>query len=86
MCDVNFPAKVKTNIPPKVKIVLHLLTLILTSANSKNFQIIKSSSEIGISVSPPHIRASLLQLKSGLIRGMASLEGENVVVFHSQFI
>ena len=35
--DVNLPAKVETNIPPKVKMVLHLLTLILTSANSKTF-------------------------------------------------
>ena len=33
-------------------------------------------------VPPPLIRAPLLQLKSDLVRGMVSLEGENLVVFY----
>jgi hypothetical protein len=30
----------------------------------------------------PVVRSSLLQLKSGFVREVASLEGDNLVVFH----
>lgn len=33
-------------------------------------------------VPPPLVREPLLQLKSDLVRGMVSLEGENLVVFY----